>query len=360
MRWFCFAVMCVVVGSARAAERPNVLFVVFDDLNDWVGCLGGHPQSQTPHIDRLAARGMLFTNAHCNASLCNPSRASALTGTLPSTNGVHGNQQDWRLSPFLKDHPTLPQYFREHEYWTAAGGKTYHANHGGECSALNGGHGGLRGLNHPASWTERFPNHDRQIPKLPVPTGRNFNGLDIWHWDWGPIDVTDSAIEDGQVSDWAVRVLKRLPSKASSGDSRTDVTSTGTQIDTPFFLAVGLYATHGPWYCPPAYFALHPIEDIELPRGLVESLERFGEEISCLRGAERSDSAGGEVQDSGQGSCRSGGEGFAGMIGDDRFHRIPDHQRQVVVACILGVLKEFLHATSPDLERSALHGGRDI
>jgi arylsulfatase A-like enzyme len=59
MRWLCIAVMGVAVGSANAAERPNVLIVVIDDLNDWVGCLGGHPQAQTPHIDRLAARGML-------------------------------------------------------------------------------------------------------------------------------------------------------------------------------------------------------------------------------------------------------------------------------------------------------------
>src|SRR5688500_20345298 len=70
---------------AADAARPNVLFIAIDDLNDWVGCLGGHPQARTPNIDRLAKRGTLFTNAHCQAPLCNPSRTSLLTGLRPST-----------------------------------------------------------------------------------------------------------------------------------------------------------------------------------------------------------------------------------------------------------------------------------
>ena len=76
--------------TAHAAEkRPNVLFIAVDDLNDWVGCLGGHPQVKTPHIDRLARRGTLFTNAHCQAPLCNPSRSSLLTGLRPTTTGIY-------------------------------------------------------------------------------------------------------------------------------------------------------------------------------------------------------------------------------------------------------------------------------
>ena len=89
------ALICLLVGgSLRAAEtrpqRPNVLFIAIDDLNDWVGCLGGHPQAHTPNIDALAARGTLFTNAHCQAPLCNPSRASIMTGLRPSTTGIYG------------------------------------------------------------------------------------------------------------------------------------------------------------------------------------------------------------------------------------------------------------------------------
>ncbi len=111
---------------------------------------------------------------------------------------------------------------------------------------MNGGHGGLRGFNHPASWVEAFPSLDQQLVRLPVATGRNFNGLNIWHWDWGPIDVTDNETEDGQAVTWAESVLAR-------------------EHEQPFFLAVGIYKPHGPWYCPPAYFEQHQHETIALP-----------------------------------------------------------------------------------------------
>ena len=102
-----------------------------------------------------------------------------LTGMMPSTSGVHGNQQDWRKSPYLKGKPPLPEYFKNHGYWTGGCGKLFHANHGGECGALNGGHGGLRGFNHPQSWSERHPSKDRQLAKPAVMPGQNINGLDI-------------------------------------------------------------------------------------------------------------------------------------------------------------------------------------
>ena len=91
MRFFA-VVLRVVIGifvlvcthlEAADPPRPNVLFIAIDDLNDWVGCLGGHPQVKTPHIDALAQRGTLFANAHCQAPLCNPSRSSLLTGLRP-------------------------------------------------------------------------------------------------------------------------------------------------------------------------------------------------------------------------------------------------------------------------------------
>src|SRR5260221_10854995 len=87
-----------------AGSRPNILFIAADDLNDWVGCLGGHPQVKTPHIDRLAARGTVFTNAHCQAPLCNPSRSSLLTGLRPSTTGVYGLAPGIRDVEALKNH----------------------------------------------------------------------------------------------------------------------------------------------------------------------------------------------------------------------------------------------------------------
>ena len=106
-------------GVAPAPLKPNVLFIAIDDLNDWVGCLGGHPQAQTPNLDRLAARGTLFRNAHCQAPLCNPSRASVLTGLRPSTTGIYGLVPGIRDVARTRECVTLPQYFARHGYCTA-------------------------------------------------------------------------------------------------------------------------------------------------------------------------------------------------------------------------------------------------
>ena len=76
-------------GKAADAAKPNVLLIAIDDLNDWIGCMGGHPQAKTPNIDRLAARGVLFNNAHCQSPVCNPSRASMMTSLYPETSGIY-------------------------------------------------------------------------------------------------------------------------------------------------------------------------------------------------------------------------------------------------------------------------------
>ena len=92
-----------------------MLFIAVDDLNDWVGVLGGHPQARTPNMDRLARRGLLFTKAYCSAPSCNPSRSSLLTGLRPSTTGIYANAHDWRQAPGLKDAhlPTLKKLIRK-------------------------------------------------------------------------------------------------------------------------------------------------------------------------------------------------------------------------------------------------------
>ena len=88
--------------TLSGANRPNVLFIAVDDLNDWVNCMGGRKGVLTPNIDRLAARGVLFTNAHCSAPSCNPSRVAVMTGVAPWSSGIYNNGQDWRQSPRLK------------------------------------------------------------------------------------------------------------------------------------------------------------------------------------------------------------------------------------------------------------------
>src|SRR6188508_1825646 len=86
----------ITVSSARAAAKPNVLFIAIDDLRDWVSYLGHNPQSKTPNIDKLAARGVAFTHSYCAAPVCNPSRTALMSGMRPSTSGVYENNNDWR------------------------------------------------------------------------------------------------------------------------------------------------------------------------------------------------------------------------------------------------------------------------
>ncbi len=253
-------------SSTSAAGKPNVLFIIADDLRDYVGWMGGHPQALTPNMDRLAKLGMRFTNAHCNYALCNPSRTSLLTGMLPSSSGVFGNEQDWRRSVQIAGKPTMPEHFKASGYLTAAAGKIFHANHGGPEGRLVGWHGGRRGFEQDAAWDQRFPRASVQIPDLPVHTGQNFNGLNIWHWDWGTIPATDEQTDDGQVAGFASDFL-------------------GKRQNKPFFLALGLYRPHSPWYVPQKYFDLIDKNTLQLPEVKADDLDDVPEFAkSHLRG----------------------------------------------------------------------------
>jgi choline-sulfatase len=114
-------------SEAAEPSRPNVLFIAIDDLNDWIGCLDGHPLAKTPHLDDLARRGTLLTNAHCQSPLCNSSRTSLLLGLRPSTTGIHGLEPWFRRVPQWRDYVTLPQHFARHGYQTLSAGKIYHS-----------------------------------------------------------------------------------------------------------------------------------------------------------------------------------------------------------------------------------------
>ncbi len=117
--------------AAAEKPKPNVLFIAIDDQNDWIGTSGGHPLAKTPNIDRLAARGTVFLNAHCNAPLCNPSRTSLMLGLRPTTTGIYGLAPWFRNLDQWRDRVALPQHFKNHGYQTLSSGKIYHGGPGG-------------------------------------------------------------------------------------------------------------------------------------------------------------------------------------------------------------------------------------
>ena len=224
--------------QCASQQRWNVLFIAIDDLNDWVGCLGGHPNARTPNLDRLATTGTLFTNAHCPAPACNPSRAALLTGVRPSTSGVYYNSQPFRSSPALEDAVTLPRHFADHGYKVIGGGKIFH-----------------EAFPDPISWEEYWPSMETTRPEDPNPPTRPLNGLPwTYHFDWGPLDARDEEMGDWQVADWAIGKLQE-------------------QHDRPFFLGCGFFRPHLPWYVPRKYFDLHPLEGIALPEVKEDDLD---------------------------------------------------------------------------------------
>ncbi|MDE0359719.1 MAG: sulfatase-like hydrolase/transferase, partial [Rhodospirillaceae bacterium] len=103
---------------AQPTTPPDILFIAIDDLNDWVGPLDGHPQAKTPNMDRIAERGMVFTNAHSTSAMCNPARTALMTGLSPATTGVYVNQPDWRTMEIFQDIRTIPGYFQDAGYTT--------------------------------------------------------------------------------------------------------------------------------------------------------------------------------------------------------------------------------------------------
>ena len=115
-------------------SNPNILFVAIDDFNDLGPTqLDGAPfEVDTPNFDALADRGILFTNAHCNAPSCNPSRTSIMSGLHPASTGVYANGHDWLANERFDDILLLPEYFQQHGYTTLGGGKIYHANQGND------------------------------------------------------------------------------------------------------------------------------------------------------------------------------------------------------------------------------------
>lgn len=238
-----FGCLCLLDTMLSAAvplpplQRPNVLFIAIDDLNDWVGCLGGHPQAQTPNIDRLAKRGILFTNAHCQATICVPSRVSVLTGTYPFHNGVYDIPQKMRDAPVVANAVTLPQYFIQHGYHSIGVGKIFHHDD-------------------PQSWSEQGPLHGAW-PNFPWRGRQTLSGLpltNLWVFDFGPVDVADNELPDGQIAAWAVSRIRRTPSE-------------------PFFLGVGFTGTHLPLLAPRRFHQLYPLDSVKLPPAPMDDLE---------------------------------------------------------------------------------------
>ena len=243
----CFALLGALLISAPfitpAAARPNVLFLMADDLNNSLGCYG-HPLVKTPNLDKLAARGVRFQNANCQFPLCGPSRNSMLTGLYPNSSGILTNSQLFRQA--IPDAVSLPQAFRRDGYFAARIGKLYHY---GVPNCI-----GTNGHDDPASWElelnpagcDRLEEHPKIFSLLPG----NFGGTLSWYASPQP----DEKHTDGLQASDAEWVLERCAKDKTR----------------PFFLAVGFFRPHTPYVSPAKWFKGYPEADMPVVAGIQE------------------------------------------------------------------------------------------
>ena len=268
-RYALFSLFILTTPQLFAQEKPNVLMIVLDDLNDYVGVLGGHPQAKTPNIDKLANQGVLFTNAHANVPVCSPSRASFMTGVSPLRSRMWGFS-NWLKNDLLAQATTLPEFLKNKGYVTIQSGKVFHHSKKEAWSIMGVkkdygpvAFNGKKATPHPLS-----PKGMRELGALDatffsladipevLPTDDTPGAKGWYNGSWGGkpcryVNDTDrDLMTDEKSTIWTKKQLEKLEKENASD---------------PFFMAIGLHRPHTPLVVPQKYFDLFPLDSIQVP-----------------------------------------------------------------------------------------------
>ena len=259
-----YALLAIACQSVSAAERPNVLFLAVDDMNDWIGCLENTPRAITPNIDKLAKRGVNFTNAHTAGVFCAPSRAAIFSGQFASTTGCYQSANYFTHNPEIE---SLQTSFAKAGYSTFGAGKLFH-HPAGAIDTRDWTHFFLRSPDQRnTGWPMNSWSADTPFPKVfPASVynrGQEITGGMFLEWAGIPNEREEEMADTKRVN-WAVEQLRQKHEK-------------------PFFLAVGLYAPHYPNYCPQKYFDLYTPSKIQLPPTRADDLEDLPEKIRKMK-----------------------------------------------------------------------------
>ncbi|WP_282135533.1 sulfatase [Seonamhaeicola maritimus] len=252
---------------AQEKEQPNILLIVLDDLNDYTGFLGGHPQVKTPHMDALAKEGTVFANAHTNAPICAPSRASFLTGIYP-----HVSQNfwftDWTKNKVLNNSKSLPKFMGDNGYHTFGTGKLMHHRVKSEWQEYGipntfgpYAYNGKKMVPHPIMPKEYSTNKNdglfTSLANVPnIAEDEKSSGYNGWYdvanrMPFKYVSEEDrDLLNDEQHSKWAVEKIKALEKN---------------ELSKPFFMAVGFVRPHTPLVAPQKYFDMYPLETLKVP-----------------------------------------------------------------------------------------------
>ncbi len=225
---------------AAPAARPNVLFLIADDMNTELACYGS-PNTNTPNIDRLAKKGMLFEQNHCQFPLCQPSRASLLSGRRPDTTQVYTLKTPTRAH--MPDTVFLPEYFRKHGYYSAHAGKVYHTGEHAEDAR---------------SWDEELREFGKNPPREAVIRKVKDKGPKGHSFEWDILNYTDDETPDGIVAHKAVSYIEK-----AVGEGK------------PFFVGAGFRRPHSPYAAPKPHFDRHPWQKTTPPPGSPEQFDRL-------------------------------------------------------------------------------------
>lgn len=242
---------------ASAQEKPNVVFIAVDDLNDWVGAFGGNPQVKTPNLDKFCREnGMVFTNAHCTGSVSCPSRSSLLSGFRPERTGCYNNNHNMLKSELIQQHATLPEYFSKNGYITISKGKIFHKHKTAE--GLDEGQWAFD------IWEKESGNDGIIKEQLCSRADGMINGQKAGDqtyvgsggsdFAWAPTKGGIETTLDYKTAAWFAGKLKE-------------------DFDKPFFMAVGFSKPHLPWYVPQEFFDMYPLESVKIPDYRMDDLD---------------------------------------------------------------------------------------
>ncbi len=224
-------------ACTQEQEKPNVLFIAIDDLNDWVGAFGGNPQMLTPNMDELASQSVVFQNANCAGPVCGPSRSALLSGFMPYNTGIYGNANNMLNSEIVQTHATLPEYFSKNGYLTISKGKIFHKH-----TTENGFDHGQWAYD---IWEQEKGSGGIQSDKMFSRNKGIINGVKEENnpyasgggteFGWAPTEGGKEMTKDYITAQWFAEQLNK-------------------DFDKPFFMAIGISKPHLPWYVPQEYF----------------------------------------------------------------------------------------------------------